>query len=137
MHQVKGACLCGAVTVTAKLAQKTMGACHCSICRKWGGGPLLAAECHEGIQWQGEESISVYDSSAWAQRGFCKTCGTHLFYRLKEQPFYALPAGLLENSDSLSFEQQVFIDEKPHNYSFANPTRNLTGAELFAQFGAE
>ena len=23
-------------------------------------------------------------SSAWAERGFCKNCGSHLFYRLKE-----------------------------------------------------
>ena len=31
-------------------------------------------------------------------------------------------------------EHQVFIDEKPDYYSFANETKNMTGAEIFAQF---
>lgn len=33
-------------------------------------------------------------------------------------------------------ESQVFIDEKPAYYEFTNKTKNLTGAELFALFGA-
>lgn len=132
-----GQCLCGGVQVNATIHETVMGACHCSICRKWGGGPMMAVECKDNVSWQGEENITVYDSSAWAQRGFCKTCGTHLFYRLKEQAFYALPVGLLNNTDSFTFAHQVFIDEKPYNYSFAGETHNLTGAEVFAQFGAE
>lgn len=34
------------------------------------------------------------------------------------------------------FDHQVFIDEKPDFYAFANQTRKPTGAELFAQHGA-
>jgi hypothetical protein len=37
---------------------------------------------------------------------------------------------------SIIFDHQVFIDEKPGFYCFANETHTMTGAELFAQFGA-
>lgn len=133
----KGACLCGAVHVSAKPAALEMGACHCSTCRKWGGGPLLAVECPEGVEWSGQEHIGIYDSSEWAQRGFCKICGTHVFYRLKEGGFHAIPAGLFEHMERFAFTGQVFIDQKPANYRFDAQTHDLTGAELFARFGAE
>lgn len=134
---LNGTCLCGAVRVSATPPALEMSACHCATCRNWGGGPLLAVECHEGVEWEGEEHIGVYDSSEWAQRGFCKQCGTHLFYRLRENGFHAIPAGLFAHMGQFAFTMQVFIDQKPANYRFDAKTRDLTGAELFAQFDAE
>ncbi len=134
--QLSGACLCGAVRVTVTSANRNVDACHCGMCRKWTGGPLLAVECGDAVAFEGTENVSVFDSSEWAQRGFCRQCGTHLFYRLKEQEYYALPVGLLDDAGQWHFRQQIFVDEKPGFYAFANETRNLTGAEAFAQFGA-
>jgi hypothetical protein len=47
-----------------------------------------------------------------------------------------VPVGLLDEQEPLLLDQQVFIDEKPSFYSFANETKNLTGAEVFAQYAA-
>ena len=44
-----------------------------------------------------------------------------------------VPVGLFDASEGLVFDQQVFIDEKPAYYDFANKTENMTGAELFAK----
>ncbi|KGD65591.1 glutathione-dependent formaldehyde-activating GFA [Alcanivorax nanhaiticus] len=96
----------------------------------------MVVDCGE-VSIQGDDSVGVYPSSDWAERGFCKQCGTHLFYRLKEGGFYAIPVGMLDGEDDWQFAEQVFIDSKPGYYSFAEKTRNLTGEELFAQFGAE
>lgn len=85
---------------------------------------------------QGEDAISVYSSSAWAERGFCKHCGTHLFYRLKEPRHYFLPLGLFEGTESMTFHAQSFIDKKHPGYSFAEATDNLTSEEFFAKFGS-
>ncbi len=41
----KGSCLCGAVSLSTTSMNHHVAACHCSMCRKWGGGPLLAVEC--------------------------------------------------------------------------------------------
>lgn len=135
-RQREGHCLCKRVSFVAKNAANTVGACHCQTCRRWGGSAFAELECGDQVTFNGDEHIRVYDSSEWADRGFCSHCGTHLFYRLKEPGHYMMPVGLFTNDDDLSFERQVFIDEKPHYYDFANKTENLTGAELFAKFGA-
>jgi len=96
----------------------------------------MEIDCGAGVEIDGEENISVFDSSKWAERGFCRNCGTHLFYRLKESGQHMMPVGLFEDSESLAFESQVFIDEKPGYYEFTNKTKDFTGAEIFAMFGA-
>lgn len=131
---VKGSCLCGAVSLSTTRMNYHVAACHCSMCRKWGGGALLAVECGSDVSFRGEENTGIYQSSEWAERGFCKKCGSHLFYRLKQNNQYYIPVGIFDNDEGLVFEHQVFIDEKPEYYSFANETKNMTGAELFAQF---
>lgn len=90
--------------------------------------------CGSAVSFSGEENISVFDSSAWAERGFCKNCGTHLFYRLKESGQHMIPVGVFGDDENLKFDSQVFIDEKPSFYSFANKTNEMTGAELFAKY---
>lgn len=130
---IKGHCLCGDVEVSVKDVGKSVGACHCGMCRRWTGGPFMVVDCGDRVQLAGEERISVFDSSEWAERGFCSRCGTHLFYRLKQQGTYFVPVGLLEAGDWI-FDHQVFVDEQPSFYAFANDTNNMTGPELFAQY---
>ena len=72
----KGSCLCGAVHFTAAHCDNHVGACHCNMCRKWGGGPFLEVACGNEVSFEGEDNISVYQSSDWAERGFCKNCGS-------------------------------------------------------------
>lgn len=133
----RGHCLCGDVKITARNAPNSVGACHCKMCRRWGGGPFMEIDCGTDVEIDGEANISIFSSSDWAERGFCRNCGTHLFYRIKESGQHMIPIGLFEDSEDLEFETQVFIDEKPGYYSFTNATKNLTGAEIFALFGSE
>lgn len=128
-----GTCLCGVVSIEAKAKSNSIGACHCTMCQKWGGGPFFAAECEDQVSFEGAENISTFSSSEWAERGFCRNCGTHLFYRLKKEGHYAIPYSLIENHDGWVFSEQIFIDKKPSFYSFSNRTNNLTGEEVFAQ----
>ena len=134
---VKGSCLCKAVKLSTNSMNPHVAACHCNMCRKWGGGALMAVECSSDISFEGEENIGLYQSSKWAERGFCKKCGSHLFYRYKQNNQYYIPAGIFDRESSLVLEHQVFIDEKPEYYSFANETKNMTGEEIFAQFGSQ
>jgi len=131
-----GVCVCGAVKITATQASNHVGACHCGTCRKWGGGPFVEIECGAEVEFDGEESISVFNSSDWAERGFCKQCGTHLFYRMKENKAHYMPIGLFDNDPDFVFAGQVFVDEKPHYYNFVEKTENFTGPEVFAMFSS-
>ncbi len=132
-----GHCLCGKVKITANTMGHSVGACHCRMCRRWTGGPLMAVDCGSDVVFEGNENIKKYESSAWAERGFCTNCGNHLFYRLKESNQYMMPVGIFENDENLVFDHQIFIDEKPDYYCFSNETHNMTGAEVFAKYAPE
>lgn len=92
--------------------------------------------CGTDVSFDGEDNITVYDSSSWAERGFCKKCGSHLFYRLKESKQHMIPVGLLDEQEHFVFDSQVFIDKKPSFYSFSNKTNDLTEAEIFEMYGS-
>ena len=96
----KGRCLCGAVSYTAKGLGPELGVCHCGMCRRWSGGPLFATST-EDLVWEGEDTIATYQSSEWAERGFCSACGSALFYRVTAPgPYHGdthLAFGTLDN----------------------------------------
>lgn len=127
-------CLCGAVALEIELSNTEIAACHCSMCRKWSGGPMLAIDGGELRSISNESLVTRFQSSEWAERGFCSKCGTHLFYFLKPAKQYHFPIGLLDGDFKFRFSHQIFIDEKPDYYSFSNDTQNMTGAEVFAHF---
>ena len=137
MKEGKGHCLCGAVKFTVKNMKSSVEACHCGMCRRWGGGPLMCVECGTDVTFEGLENITVYNSSDWAERGFCKKCGSHLFYRLKDANEHQVPVGLFDNQNSFHFDLQVFTDRKPAFYSFANNTKKMTEAEVIEKFASE
>lgn len=128
---MKGSCLCGAIEVTAP-DHDEINACHCSICRRWSGGPMFAVHCGPEVVFSGA-APARFRSSDWAERGFCATCGTHLFYYLLQGGEYILPAGLFQDRD-FTLANQLFIDEKPDFYGFSNDTPVLTGQQVFEQF---
>src|SRR5215212_5588710 len=130
-----GGCLCGAVRFTAVPGkQHEFGVCHCSMCRKWAAGPFFAVECGEDVKVADTAKLGTYKSSEWAERSFCKRCGTVLFYRLVAMNYHVVSAEAFDDRAGLTFAAQIFIDEKPPYYDFANKTHNMTGAEVFAAF---
>ena len=134
---IGGRCLCGAVRFSFVPAKREVGACHCSMCRRWSAGPFLALE-HEGpATFVGAEHIGVYKSSEWGERAFCKSCGTSLYWRLSGADHYAFSAGALDDQSGLAFTTEIFIDEKPDYFAFGNDTKKMTGEEVMAAFQAK
>jgi hypothetical protein len=133
---MKGICLCGSVSVEVKDMDE-FEACHCGMCRRWGGGPFLAIHCGSDIGITGSDAVKTYDSSDWAERAFCENCGSHLYYRLKPSNEYTVSLGLFDLGESGSFKQQIFIDKKPRYYAFSNQTEMLTEKQVFEKYGAE
>ena len=126
VREGKGGCLCGAVKILVKNISSEVGACHCGMCRKWTGGPLLAVDCGADVSFEGQENISVYNSSEWAERAFCSKCGSHLYYRLKELNQHIMPLGLLDTKIPFVIYHKVLNDSKPHYYHIVNNTKEMT-----------
>ena len=110
-----------------------MGTCHCSICRRASGGIFLETDCGDSLEIeQGHESLGLYHSSGHGERGFCKICGSTLFWRLREGKLAMVSSQAFENPEQFRFTTEIFIDDKPANYEFANQTTKMTGAEFVA-----
>jgi hypothetical protein len=129
-----GGCLCGAVRFTAAPAKREVGACHCSMCRKWTAGPFMVLDCQGTLKIDDTANLGVYRSSEWAERCFCTKCGTPLFYRLVASNLHFVSAEAFDDRKDFAFTSQIFIEEKPAYYDFANKTATMTGAEVFAAF---
>ncbi len=135
--RIGGRCLCGAVSFSAVAAKRDVDICHCGMCRRWSAGPFIGFP-HDGeVVFEGAENIGLYKSSEWAERAFCRVCGSSLYYHLLGTDHYSFSAGVLDDQSGLTLTQEIFIDEKPAYYDFANDTPKLTGAEVFAAFEAD
>lgn len=134
-----GGCLCGAVTYTLTNAPKEFGACHCDMCRKWSGGIYLGVEVPaDGIELTGADNLTVFKSSPWAERAFCKTCGSSVYYRVTaegpHQGTYHLGVGTMDDAGDAALTGELFIDNKPKGYSFSQKTHQMTTEEVMAMF---
>ena len=131
--KMQGSCACGEISLTADQASTEVGVCHCTTCRKLGSGPMFLVDCGAEVTIEGGKNLGLFDSSDWAERGFCKSCGSNLFYKFKENKKYMVSASILNHE--FEFIKQVFVEEQPKYYEFSNKTVKMTGKELFAMFG--
>ncbi len=137
MSEKSGKCNCGAVAFKATPKNGDVGVCHCSKCRRMAAGPFFALDCGDTVKFESEESVGVYNSSEWAERGFCKQCGSVLFWRTKDRAVNIVSVDAFDDPIDLTLDHEVFIDEKPGYYSFAEKAKQMTGQECFEQFAAE
>lgn len=134
-----GKCLCGAVRYKIVADVTEVGACHCGMCQAWSGGVFIGMQAAPGdVTITGEEALSVYASSPWAERAFCKICGSSVYYRVTapgpHHGVYHFGAGGLEDWTGVEMTEAIFIDKKPAGYSFAGMRKEMTEAEVMAMF---
>lgn len=130
-----GQCLCGAVSYSADIAEGHVHVCHCNMCQKWHGGPGLSIKV-DACDIKGEEKVTWYRSSEWAQRGFCSACGTHLFGKTDDGSYYGVYVGSMDDQEGLSIESHIFIDKKPPHYDFTGDAPRMTEEEFLKMVGA-
>lgn len=134
MAEKTGQCLCGAVKFTATPKSGDVGVCHCSMCRKTTAGSYFAVDCGDRLHFENEDKLGVYNSSDWAERGFCTQCGSALFWRLKDKSINIVSVNAFDDAGDVKLDHEVYIDEKPGYYSFAEKTQQLTGAQVMEMF---
>jgi hypothetical protein len=88
-QSVTGSCLCGAVSFEAKLPSLWCAHCHCTMCRRYHGAPLVTWVGFQAAHvtfTAGENRVSWYHSSPQAHRGSCATCGSSFLFRSERWP---------------------------------------------------
>lgn len=134
-ESMAGRCLCGAVTFTARDVETAHHACHCGMCRRWAGSPLFVAEVGE-LAFDDSEPVGRYASSDWAERGFCKLCGSSLYYRLREADRYWVSVGAFDDAAAFTLAGEIFVDHRPAGYAFAGDLPGLTEQQVLEKAGA-
>jgi hypothetical protein len=78
---LKGGCFCGAIRYQAAGAPFHQTSCHCSMCRRAAGAPLVAWFSVPRSSFRFVQGAPTrYRSSAKATRSFCPRCGTQLTF---------------------------------------------------------
>lgn len=133
---ITGRCLCGQVKYQGKGLIRGVHVCHCGNCARWGGGPAIGLDFSEGIEFEGP--VKWYQSSDHAQRGFCETCGSTIFFRLNDGSWFNVGAGTLDDQSLIpNIESHIYVDKKPHYYEFTDDSPRLTEAEFLASLQGE
>lgn len=135
-ERLNAQCLCGAVRFSAIPVNSDTSVCHCHMCQRWAAGPFFGVHCQDSVEFEKSDDLVRYESSQWGERGFCGKCGTSLFWNLRGKADYHVSLTAFEPRPEARFSEEIFIDEKPDCYAFANDTRKLTGAQVFAMFAA-
>lgn len=79
----EGWCLCGAVRFTVTPPTLFCVRSHCRFCHGAHGVPMvtwLGVPQEQFSYVDGEDPLAWYASSQQSKRGFCRTCGTTMFY---------------------------------------------------------
>lgn len=97
----------------------------------------MSTDCGNNLNVVEGADLAWYKSSDWAERGFCRKCGSSLFWRALQGGNVIASVQAFDDPASFRFASEFFIDEKPASYTFANDTHKMTGAEVFAAFAAE
>ncbi|MFN4171778.1 MAG: GFA family protein [Pseudorhodobacter sp.] len=139
MSNASGQCMCGAVRITVKDRPHELGVCHCGMCRRWSGSAFVGFGVSENaLTIEGAGNVAAYRSSDWAERCFCRNCGSTLWYHLTipgETLTHFIAAGLLDDLSGMKIEHELFYDKKPDAITFACESRKTTEADFLASVG--
>ena len=114
---MKGSCLCGAVRYEIHGAARSVVACHCSQCRKTSGHYVAATQVASAdLDVTGAAALRWFRSSPTAERGFCGTCGSQLFWRPDGRAVISIMAGTLDGPSGLRLDRQIHVESKGDYY---------------------
>jgi len=118
---VKGSCECQGVMFELTGELRDVVFCHCSQCRKTSGHYWAATQVSKGnLNLIKATSLSWYDSSDKARRGFCSVCGSSMFYERKGIDKISVSAGSLEIPTSLDRMRHIYVASKGDYYDISD-----------------
>lgn len=131
---LSGRCLCGAVKIEISGDHvAAIGACHCAMCRRWSGMVMSGFNAEpEAVTVEGE--VKSYASSDFAERTFCPTCGSHLWFRDTgdDAPYEFMP-GIFAEADAFPLISEIYIDRAPGYARLAGDHVRQTRADYEAR----
>ena len=120
-EELSGGCNCRAVRFVATGPFRPPMACHCRSCRRQSGHYLAATQTdRDKVAVTGEQNITWYEATPEARRGFCRTCGVHLFWERHGGDRRSIFMGCIDEPTGLELQRHIFVAEKGDYYAIAD-----------------
>ncbi|MEX0350897.1 MAG: GFA family protein [Paracoccaceae bacterium] len=117
----KGSCLCGQVAFTIDGALTPPSACHCSQCRKQSGHHWSSTETHQdNLSFTASDTLGWFRASETARRGFCKHCGSFLFWQHLDEDTISISMGAFDTPTGLTLNRHIFVADKGDYYDITD-----------------
>ncbi len=124
---MQGSCECGAVHYVLTGSLRPVVGCHCTQCRKTSGHYVAATQsATSDFTVTQDRGLKWYRSSPNAERGFCVTCGSSLFWREDGSDHISIMAGTIDAPIGLRMDRHIHADDKGDYYE-------LPGGEVIDQ----
>ena len=126
-----GSCLCGAVRFRTRGKLRGVIYCHCSQCRKQSGHFYAATSiADDALSVEGGEAITWYAATGDARRGFCRTCGSALFWKATGSDKTSILAGAFDVPSGLHGERHIFVAAKGDYYAISDDLPQDEGFDM-------
>ena len=121
MAEKTGGCLCGGVRYRVAGPLRPIIYCHCGQCRRTSGHFVAATSAAtDALEIVAGESLAWFASSEYASRGFCRICGSSLFWRPNGRNDISIMAGSLDDSDGLEPAEHIYVGDKGEYYELTD-----------------
>jgi hypothetical protein len=112
-RELTGGCACGAVRYRLASAPFDAGYCHCSMCRRAAGAPVLAFATVPLADFIMSGEPRRRRSSSFGERWFCGDCGTQLAMHVDHQPdTIDFTVASLDSPERVQPEFHIFFDSR-------------------------
>ncbi len=114
MVPLEGGCLCGAVRYRITAEPVDVDYCHCRICQKASGAPIVAwLEAPTGNFAFTKGRPVAYQSSPKGARYFCGACGSQLAFRyVGEAPTVAVNVAGLDDPEAVKPTYHIWTSSR-------------------------
>ncbi len=114
MKNHDGGCLCGKVRFRVMGTPLDSGYCHCRMCQKNSGAPVVAWATFPiaSFSWIAGQP-GAYASSAEATRSFCASCGSYLVFMSTSSPAeVSINVASLDAPDAFPPRKHIFVESR-------------------------
>jgi len=116
-----GACLCGRVSFELSGRLRPVVYCHCEQCRKTSGHFVAATAVEpERLRFVSDQDLAWYRSSDIAERGFCRSCGSSLFWRPLRGGHISVMAGALAQPTGIKAVEHIYVADAADYYAITD-----------------
>lgn len=112
-----GSCLCGSVRFEVRGPLRDVLICHCQFCQRMHTHVGAYAACvPSDLKIVSGRALRWHRSSPGVRRGFCRKCGSSLFWEPTPATHVSISAGSLDRPTGLKVTDHIFLAQKGDYY---------------------